>query len=322
MPVMPPPYVRKQSRGGMMDWLLIRLPLILLLLLLPLLVTSIAFGIWYVTRTPPPPVDRQLLFPGIWYSREIRQFPVAQVIHIVEIDLKTPGLRFRVTPADDRTDYTYSARTASEFLVEHNLALAINGDYFQPSHDKYLLDYYPHRGDGVDIHGYTMSDGHLVSKGYAPENNVYRSLYISAENQASFRPLANAYNVISGNIDIVNDGHILPRLYTLPVYLERQPRTAVALTKDESTLMIIIVDGRQPRYSEGASMIELAAIVIAHGGYTALNLDGGGSSTLVMRDADGQPDILNSPIHNRIPGRERPVANHLGVWYEGTNALD
>ena len=316
VPSSPPQLVRKQNRGGVMDWIINRLPFMLLLILLPLLVTSIAFAVWYVTREQPAPVERQALFPGMWYSREVRQSPVAQVIHIVEIDLTTPGLRFRVTPADDRTDYIYSAQTVSEYLDEHNLALAINGDYFDPFRDKYLLDYYPHSGDGVNIHGLTVSEGQTVSPGYAPENNVYRSLYISADNQASFEPIENPYNVISGNSDIVTKGRVLARLYTLPVYLERQPRTAVALTEDESTLIIIVVDGRQPNYSEGASMIELAEIAIDYGGYTALNLDGGGSSTLVQQGPDGKPLVLNSPIHNRIPGRQRPVANHLGVWYE------
>src|SRR5687768_7261921 len=102
VPSSPPPIIRKQRRGGVMDWLLTRLPLILLLILLPLLVTSVAYGIWYFTRTQPAPVERQLLFPGMWYTREIRQFPIAQVIHIIDIDLKTPGLHFRVTPGDDR----------------------------------------------------------------------------------------------------------------------------------------------------------------------------------------------------------------------------
>jgi hypothetical protein len=317
-----PQPVRKQSRGCVMDWLLTRLPLVLLLILLPVLVTSVAYAVWYVTRTQPEPLARHELFPGIWYTREIRQIPVAQVIHIVEIDLETPGLHFRVTPADDRTDYTYSARTASQFLMEQGLTLAINGDYFDPSYDKYILDYYPHQGEGVNIHGYTVSEGQEVSKGYAPSYNTYRSLYITADNEASFAPIENPYNVISGNIDIVNEGRILPRLYTLPAYLERQPRTAVALTQDHRSLIIVVVDGRQPNYSDGASMIELAAMVIAQGGYTALNLDGGGSSTLVIKDEHGHPHLLNSPIHNRIPGRERPVANHLGVWYENMNISD
>jgi exopolysaccharide biosynthesis protein len=74
---------------------------------------------------------------------------------------------------------------------------------------------------------------------------------------------------------------------------------------------LIIVDGKQPFYSEGVTLRELAAIAIDLGANTALNLDGGGSTTLVI--ADGlETKILNSPIHNKIPMNERPVANHLG----------
>jgi hypothetical protein len=58
----------------------------------------------------------------------------------------------------------------------------------------------------------------------------------------------------------------------------------------------------------------LSDIILAYGGYTALNLDGGGSTTLVMEGASGEPVLLNSPIDNRIPGRERPVGSHLGVF--------
>jgi exopolysaccharide biosynthesis protein len=50
------------------------------------------------------------------------------------------------------------------------------------------------------------------------------------------------------------------------------------------------------------------------GAYYAMNLDGGGSSTMVIEGANGEPVILNSPIDSRIPGRERPVANHLGIF--------
>jgi exopolysaccharide biosynthesis protein len=80
---------------------------------------------------------------------------------------------------------------------------------------------------------------------------------------------------------------------------------------------LIVVDGRQPNYSEGVTLPELTQIVIEHGGDAALNLDGGGSSTLVVEGPKGEPAVLNSPVHGRIPpGRERPVANHLGVFAE------
>jgi hypothetical protein len=47
-----------------------------------------------------------------------------------------------------------------------------------------------------------------------------------------------------------------------------------------------------------------------------MNMDGGGSSTLVIENERGKSEVLNSPIDSHIPGRERPVANHLGVYVE------
>ncbi len=58
---------------------------------------------------------------------------------------------------------------------------------------------------------------------------------------------------------------------------------------------------------------ELARFVRKLGAYDAANLDGGGSATLVHRQANGDTHVVNSTIHQRIPGRERPVANHLGI---------
>ncbi len=90
--------------------------------------------------------------------------------------------------------------------------------------------------------------------------------------------------------------------------------SCIALDESGRTLILVVVDGRQAGYSEGVSMPELADIVIEHGGYTALNLDGGGSSALVIEDDTGNPVVLNAPIHNHVPYLERPVANHLGIY--------
>lgn len=78
-------------------------------------------------------------------------------------------------------------------------------------------------------------------------------------------------------------------------------------------LWLILIDGRQRNYSEGVTLNELADIAIALGAETALNLDGGGSTTLVVAGPNG-PQTLNSPIHTRIPMRQRPVGNHLGLF--------
>ena len=125
----------------------------------------------------------------------------------------------------------------------------------------------------------------------------------------SFRQPGNIYSAISGDYWLVLGGEQNPELDDN----SREPRTAVGINKNGRFLYLVVVDGRQPFYSEGATLAELAKILIRHGAHMAMNLDGGGSSTMVMEGDDGQPLVLNSPIDNYIPGRERAVANHLGV---------
>jgi hypothetical protein len=80
-------------------------------------------------------------------------------------------------------------------------------------------------------------------------------------------------------------------------------------------LWLVVVDGRQPGYSEGVSHDELVALFQQLGAADAMSLDGGGSATMVARGRFG-PQLLNRPIHTGVPGRERPVANHLAVFAE------
>ena len=60
--------------------------------------------------------------------------------------------------------------------------------------------------------------------------------------------------------------------------------------------------------------MELAHFLINQGAFMGMSLDGGGSSTMVMEVDNGTPILLNSPIDNYIPGRERPVGTHLGIY--------
>ena len=71
---------------------------------------------------------------------------------------------------------------------------------------------------------------------------------------------------------------------------------------------MVVVDGRQAGYSEGMTLPELARLFESLGATDAINLDGGGSSSLALSG-----ELANSPIHTSIPGRERPVANHFGL---------
>ncbi len=276
-----------------------------------LLLTS-GYAFWYTHRPLPDEVQKQQLFQGVTYTREVRREPSPLIIHVVEIDLQAPGIEFLSTPGTPTGGYEYPARTTSQFLSEFSLQLAINGDFFDPWRDFGPLDYYPHEGDGVNVRGMAASQGVVITEGYSP---VYLTLYISQDNRVSFgEPEGNIYNAISGHSIIVQGGVYIPAIAGNSYLEQPHPRTAIALDENGQTLIFIVVDGRQPNYSGGATIPELAEIIVEYGGYTALNLDGGGSSALVIAGDDGALEILSSPIHTRIPRRERPIANHLGVY--------
>lgn len=262
---------------------------------------------WYTHRPLPAEMD-EALFPGIHYIRDVRDTPRPLVIHVVRIDLDAPGIHFFVTPGGENIP----ARTVSQFADEFDLQLAINGDFFDPWRDYFPWDYYPHVGDPVNTRGIAASEGVVFTEGYA---STYDTLYISSENAVSFDTHnGEIYNAISGNQFLVLEGVPLIPTGNLSYSDGLHPRTAVGLDQTGRTLILLLVDGRQPGYSEGVSLNETTALLLEYGAYHAINLDGGGSTTLAWQAADGSVQVLNSPIHNRIPGRERPIANHLGVY--------
>ena len=88
------------------------------------------------------------------------------------------------------------------------------------------------------------------------------------------------------------------------------PRTAVGIDADGRRLLILVVDGRSSA-SRGYTMVELADMMTALGAENAINLDGGGSSTMYTRTGTGAMGIVNEPSD----GSERLVPNALGVVY-------
>jgi hypothetical protein len=84
----------------------------------------------------------------------------------------------------------------------------------------------------------------------------------------------------------------------------RHPRTGVGISRDSNTVFLITVDGRQES-SSGMSLAEFARLMLQVGVYEGLNLDGGGSTTMVI---DGR--VVNHPSD---PGGERAVGNALLV---------
>ncbi|MGI8537977.1 MAG: cell wall-binding repeat-containing protein [Mycobacteriales bacterium] len=110
-------------------------------------------------------------------------------------------------------------------------------------------------------------------------------------------------DVMGGNPAVVRAGTIVDAdVDGIGAYYERNPRTAVSFTADGRALLLV-VDGRQPGYSVGMTLRELAEVMVRLGAVEALNLDGGGSTIMVV----------NGQTVTRPSGAERPVANALLV---------
>ena len=271
---------------------------------LVVMIVSTSLGCRWTGIRSQPVEESTALFAGITYHREVQQNPRSMVIHIVTVDLRQKDLEFLVTPGDPKAELPLVARTTSRFLDEFGLQLAINGDGFTPW-ESGLLNSYPRPGDPISPSGLAASRGVI----YAQSTDEEPTLYISRTNKARFNsPDGKVFNAISGTRMLMERGQLAGDLNS-----EAEPRTAVGLDQRGRKLIIVVVDGRQPGYSEGATLEELAQIIRAHGAYSAMNLDGGGSSTLVIQGQDGLPALLNSPVDNNIAGRERPVGNHLGI---------
>lgn len=254
-----------------------------------------------------PALAKQSVLRGVTYNRNERTTPRKVVSHVLVLDLRTTGLRFLVTPPIRTTLPPLCTRTTSGFLADQGLQIAINGDGF------YYLDparynpqeYCPDGGDPVRLVGYAVSLG----TEYSPKEPGRPILYINQNNQISFNELkGKLYNAISGDRMLVVKGKRVAGLEA-----DRfDPRTAVGLNQNGRYFILAVVDGRE--FSEGMNFPELADLMLSHGAYTAMSLDGGGSSTMVIEGVDGQPRVLNTLIDEGIPGRERAVANHLGIF--------
>lgn len=283
---------------------------------IPLLLLLI-YGALLLSR-PPRTETQQQLFQGILYRRFARSTPRPNTIHIVTIDLTAPGIGVLVTPGkpngwDKQTGQPYElrAQTTSDFVKEFKLQLAINGSFFGPFRENGPLDYYPHNGEPVSVFGQVISNGNS----YSSSQSDSTVLCFAPDNRVQIRREScekSAVQALSGG-DVFVDGGKPVVLKDNPTKNDLYPRTAVAIDKSGEKLWLIIVDGRQAKYSEGMTLPELTDIVMELGAYKALNLDGGGSTTLVVADSGGTRS-LNSPIHTRIPMRQRPIANHLGFY--------
>lgn len=271
-------------------------------------------------RSPQPALAAlrgEALFPGGRYWRVTQTEPALMQVHVLELDLRR--VRLELTAGDASKGREHVAQTTSDYVRRNDLAAAVNASYFTPfkGGSKGGDDYYPHAGDGADVSGAAIAFGRQVSPVEPDEDERVNAILCIQADQVEIidgqdcgRAVEHA---VSAGPRLLAAGQARSFEAFGQSYGEnRHPRTAIGVDADALRAWLVVVDGRQPDLSEGASLNDLIAIFRDLGAEDAMNLDGGGSTTLVVRRA-GDTVVLNSPIHTGVPGRERPSANHIGV---------
>ncbi len=281
------------------------------------------FTIAACTTVPTPgpvPAPWVTLFNGVSHQTLPAQGPVPMAIQVLRIDLTVPGVSLAVTPGDPSEGHEYRALKTSEALMAQDWQAAVNGGYFlpfaggSPGGD----DYIPQPGQGTDVSGAAIHEGRVVSP-VEPDLDrrvnavlcIWREAEVSIADGQVCGP--GVREAMAAGPRLLREGRRLSyEAFDAAYGAARHPRTAVGLDARHRLAWLVTVDGRQPGFSEGASLEELTDILVSLGATDAINLDGGGSTTMVVESASG-PAVLNRPIHTAVPGRERPSANHLGV---------
>ena len=253
---------------------------------------------------PPPTPLKKTVARGVNYVRDVRQAPRNLMIHVLAIDLDISQATFLVTPASGSRPMVLCARTTSQFLKEFGVQFAINGDGF--SFPSMPVNPCPQGRPLVQVSGYAVSGGTVYST-----VNGKTTFYVDRKNRITInsRPW-NVMQAVSGDRLLVANGKPVSGLDSTSL----SSRSALGITSNGRRMLLMVVDGSQPGYSEGVNFVELANLLVYYGAYTAMNLDGGGSSTLVMQGSDKLPQVLNAPVADNTPGKERQVANHLGIY--------
>ena len=251
--------------------------------------------------------------------------PVAGVL--VKVDLNDPRVRVAVALADDRDPdgdgpCVGQLETTSQVARKHDFDVTINASFFAAPATREMAGEKIHYfvGNCGWPQGWHFSNGKLHSKPNTASLRatmiVHRNGKISLADAVQALP-ADTQFAVSGNAMMLKNGVSTP-----PVKDEaRHPRSAVGLSADARTLYILAIDGRQESHSRGVTLGELANIFIRVGAHNAINLDGGGSSSLVIKDpGTGAFAIANQPSDLstlKLPVRfERPVVDVLGIKLE------
>ncbi len=162
-------------------------------------------------------------------------------------------------------------------------------------------------------YGVLYKDGALIS---TSNSDAYPNFFAVTKEKTGLIANMDTYATVKGDIqEAVGGGVMLVRngLAINQTDVTINPRTCIGVSSDKKHIYILVVDGRNYHYSNGMMYSELAQCMLALGAETAMNLDGGGSSTFFIRNTpdftEGRFVVRNWPSDNG--GMQRGVGPGL-----------
>lgn len=228
---------------------------------------------------------------------------MAVKMFVLEVDLKDTHLMMKASsPKDEgklKTKQQMTLQALAHDKQGSRVLAAVNGDFFATDGTPQGIYY----RNGVCLKN-TMTDNvctfFAVTKGKKAVIGSYDE-YDTYKDEIQ--------EAVGGRVRLMTNGNVLPQTSTA-----LEPRTAIGVT-DNNVVYILVADGRNFWYSNGMRYAEMGAVMKALGAKDAINLDGGGSSTFIIRSKAGFEEnrfaIRNWPYDNG--GVERAVANGLLV---------
>lgn len=258
----------------------------------------------------PATVDWQPAFVGVERMSVTLTEPRPLCLHAFRVDRSAEGIRLATNNSNGPRPLEIDGCFTTTFLKQKGCQLAINGAPFGPGRAA--------EGETQDVSGLVISRGELVSPIEVPGEPDRAALVLRDDRLAIEHPPIDTEGVqlaVGGFGVVLTDSKLVHDLTTPDAVLNNaHPRTAVGLGEEGRILYLVVVDGRQPGYSEGVTLRELGGLFRLLGADDALNLDGGGTTSMAIASEDGEPVLVNQPINAKTVGKQRVAASHLGVF--------
>ena len=257
-------------------------------------VVAISTAIWETKKISENIEVRQMRWPLL--------YGCAQTVTVAEITPKR-SLEFDIAIAD-------GGATVGEMAQRTKALVGINGSYFG-MHKRSAITYLRQGRTVLD----TTTTAELALRVTGAIRTHGRKLRIMPWNKEIERRYhcRHGSTLASGHLLLYRGQSILLRSSSMGVVVKKHPRSAIALTS-RGTVLFVTVDGRHPGYAGGMNLIELRHFLQQLGCTDAINLDGGGSTTLWAKGFSTN-GVANYPCDNRKFDHdgERKVANAVVV---------